>query len=62
MFIHPTLRLLLAVYVDDFKLSGPTGNMEEGWKLIGSVIKREEPRPLKRYLGCEHEFSNEVAS
>ena len=33
-FRHPQLDLLLTVYVDDFKLGGPAGNLEKGWKLI----------------------------
>ena len=60
VFRHPKLGTFLVVYVDDFKQSGPTANLAEGWRLIGSVIKMEEPRPLKRYLGCEHEFRSAV--
>ena len=56
VFRHPALETFLVVYVDDFKQSGPSANLAEGWRLIGSVINMEEPRPLKRYLGCEHEF------
>ena len=37
-FWHPTLKLLLGVYVDDFKMSGPSCNIDEGWKLISSQI------------------------
>ncbi len=38
VFWHPRLRLMLVVYVDDFKLAGPKEHMAEGWKLIGSKI------------------------
>ncbi|CAE7248212.1 unnamed protein product [Symbiodinium natans] len=38
VFFHPTLRLLLAVYVDDFKMAGPKENLAKGWELIGSRI------------------------
>ena len=31
MFWHSELRLLLAVYVDDFKMAGPTDNIDKGW-------------------------------
>ena len=54
MFWHPHLRLLLAVYVDDFKMAGPKDNLAKGWELIGSRIDMDTPSPLGRYLGCEH--------
>ena len=38
VFWHPHLRLLLAVYVDDFKMAGPKDNLAKGWELIGSRI------------------------
>ena len=44
-FWHPRLELFLVVYVDDFKLSGPAGHLAEGWKLIRSSIKTDEPHP-----------------
>ena len=33
-YVHKKLDLFLVVYVDDFKLSGPTENLARGWKLI----------------------------
>ena len=60
VFRHEELDLFLVVYVDDFKMSGPAKNIAEGWELISKVIKMEEPRQLKRYLGCEHEFTQHV--
>ena len=30
----PKLNPLLMVYVDDFKMAGPAGNLEAGWKTI----------------------------
>ena len=60
VFRHEELDLFLVVYVDDFKMSGPAKNIAEGWALISKVIKMEEPRQLKRYLGCEHEFTQQV--
>ena len=33
-YFHKGLHLLLVVYVDDFKLSGPTAFMSPGWKLL----------------------------
>ena len=62
MFRHPKLNLMLVVYVDDFKLSGPKANLAQGWSLMASKIKLEPPSSIKRYLGCEHvTFSHTVA-
>ena len=54
VFFHKELRLMLVIYVDDFKLAGPKISMERGWKLLGENIKLEEARPIGRYLGCLH--------
>jgi hypothetical protein len=32
VFFHPALKLLLSIYVDDFKLAGPTENLAKGWR------------------------------
>ena len=42
------------VYVDDFKMSGPCGNMSKGWKLIRTSFKTDEPSPPGKCLGCNH--------
>ena len=57
VFYHPKYKLFLVVYVDDFKMGGPSANLSIGWDLIGKVITMEPPGTLKRYLGCEHEFA-----
>ena len=57
VFYHPKYKLFLVVYVDDFKMSGPSESFSIGWDLIGRVITMEPPNTLKRYLGCEHEFA-----
>jgi hypothetical protein len=56
-FWHPELKLLLVVYVDDLKLSGPADSLAKGWSLIRSGIRTEEPTKLVFYLGCLHEQS-----
>ena len=33
-YYHTKLDLYLVVYVDDFRLSGPQGNLAEGWRLL----------------------------
>ena len=53
-FWHPQLKILLIVYVDDFKPSGPKCNLEKAWKLIQKGIILEPPTPLGLYLGCRH--------
>ena len=60
VYWHPKLRLLLAVYVDDFKMSGPVENMAKGWSLISSKIDMDPPTPVGRYLGCEHLVTEKV--
>ena len=60
VFYHPSLKLLLVVYVDDFKMAGPTKNMSEGWKRIGEAIEMDPAEPLGRYFGCEHHEENNV--
>eukprot|EP00975_Prorocentrum_lima_P061554 12880580-Prorocentrum_lima.AAC.1 len=59
-FVHPRLKLFLVVYVDDFKMSGPKQNLQEGWKLIRTSQKGtqaqilDDPTNPDRYLGCKH--------
>ena len=52
---HPVLSLLLVVYVDDFKMSGPATSVPQGWALIKKSIKIGEPSSHGRFLGCLHE-------
>eukprot|EP00972_Heterocapsa_arctica_P061977 9138023-Heterocapsa_arctica.AAC.1 len=35
-------------------MSGPSGNMIQGWALIRKSIKTDEPLPVNKCLGCEH--------
>ena len=53
-YFHERLQLYLVVYVDDFKLAGPKGNLKEGWKLIRKGIQTGDPEAVNRFLGCEH--------
>ena len=48
------LKLLLVVYVDDFKLAGPAKNIPTGWKRIRAGIKMDDPSIAGKYLGCAH--------
>ena len=56
VFWHKKLKTLLVVYVDDFKMAGPTKSLPEAWRLLREGIKTEDPAPLSKYLGCEHRF------
>ena len=47
-------ELLLMVYVDDFKMSGPSANLAGAWKQIQARIKMDTPGPVHRCLGCTH--------
>ena len=53
LFIHPELKLILSVCVDDFKLAGKSRKLEKGWKLITGIgLALDPPTPLGDYLGC----------
>ena len=52
---HPVLKLYLVIYVDDFKLAGPTINLKTGWSLLEKGLTIEPPTPVGVYLGCGHE-------
>ena len=54
VFYHPKKKLLLVVYVDDFKLAGPKATIKEGWDSISSVIDMDLPEVIGRYFGCMH--------
>ena len=43
----------MAVYVDDFKMSGPVANLPKGWDLIKKGIQTDVPAAAGKYLGCE---------
>ena len=60
MFWHPELKLLLGVYVDDFKMAGAKENMDKGWELISRNIDMDKPEDAGRYLGCDHVFHRDV--
>jgi len=54
VYYHSGLKLLLSVYVDDFKMAGPTKNLQKGWDLIRSKIEIEDPMAFHLFLGCIH--------
>ncbi|CAE8637047.1 unnamed protein product, partial [Polarella glacialis] len=54
LFYHPELKVMMAVYIDDFKASGPVEALKKAWTLVRSKIRTGAPTPLGRYLGCHH--------
>ena len=52
---HEEKQLFLCVYVDDFKLSGPTGNLAKGWEMVKVALDIDPPEDAGLYLGCVHE-------
>ena len=55
LYLHKDLKLVLAVYVDDFKLSGLANNIPKGWDLIRTKIRLDPPTKCGEYLGCGQE-------
>ncbi|CAE8687660.1 unnamed protein product, partial [Polarella glacialis] len=49
-----TQAVMMAVYVDDFKASGPVEALKKAWTLVRSKIRTGAPTPIGRYLGCHH--------
>ncbi|CAE8675163.1 unnamed protein product, partial [Polarella glacialis] len=54
LFYHPELKVMMAVYVDDFKASGPVEALKKAWTLARSKIRTGAPTPIGRHLGCHH--------
>ncbi|CAE8594044.1 unnamed protein product, partial [Polarella glacialis] len=49
-----TQAVMMAVYVDDFKASGPVEALKKAWTLVRSKFRTGAPTPIGRYLGCQH--------
>ena len=52
VYWHPELKLLLIVYVDDFKMSGPADKISAGWKKLRKGLVIDDPTPAGKFLGC----------
>ena len=53
-FWHEELKLLVTIYVDDIKMSGPSGSLAQVWALIDKKVKCGKVSPASLYLGCIH--------
>ena len=49
---HAEYNCMLVVYVDDFKLTGPTENMDKAWASIRRAVNMRGPEPYDRYFCC----------
>ncbi len=52
VYFHQALKLLLIIYVDDFKMAGPEGNLDAGWALLRTKLNIGPEGPLGMSLGC----------
>ena len=59
LFLHETYKVILSVYVDDFKMAGIKKGATQARKAIRGPDKLvlDEPQPFGAYLGCEQEVS-----
>ena len=55
MFYHEQYKVILSVYVDDFKMAGRHSELAKAWKAIRGPGKLEldEPADFGPYLGCD---------
>ena len=51
---HPELKVLLIVYVDDFKMSGLEAWMAKAWEKLRKGLVIEDPSPAGKFLGCNN--------
>ena len=52
VFWHPKWQLMLIVYVDDFKLAGPSECHDAAWDAIRTEIEITPPEGVGHFLGC----------
>ena len=53
VFWNATYRMLLVVYVDDFKMAGPKESHKRAWEEINQRITMSSPEGPGLYLGCK---------
>ncbi len=51
---HVEWKLLLTIYVDDFKMAGPRQHVTSRWSALRQHLKLEEVEPAGLYFGCTH--------
>ena len=61
LFWHPTLKVLLMVYVDDFKMAGDSESLQEAWKgSMKHMSLKGKPKETTRCLGCNRTFKDTI--
>ena len=60
VYYHPVNKCSLMIYVDDFKMSGSKAGRDASWKLLKQHLTLDDPVPLTRCLGCDHETYTKV--
>ena len=53
---------MLVVYVDDFKLAGPTENMEKAWASIKRAVNIGDPELKRKAHPFAHFFDSQAAA
>ena len=53
-YFHPEFRIFLIIYVDDFKMAGPSKLLANAWALLREDIVMDDPTPFGLFLGCKH--------
>ena len=58
LYMHKTfLHIVLVLYVDDFRMSGPKANLPKVWSRLRTgpnALTLDDPKPPDRELGCYH--------
>ena len=62
IFYHAEYNCMLVVYVDDFKLAGPTENMEKAWASIKRAINIGDPELKRKAHPFAHVFDSQAAA
>ena len=62
VYQHIGMDIMLMVYVDDFKMSGPSHLQPKAWDMIRSKIKLGAEGPPGKYLGCNHIVGERVVN
>ena len=49
---------LIGYYITSgiFKMAGPKRNFDAAWGLVRKGLTLDDPTPLGRYLGCDHQM------
>jgi len=57
VYMHPTARLLVVVYVDDVLCAGPEANQSWFWESLRSKLELEPEEDLSQFIGRSHILS-----